>query len=165
MLPRQKALAASDSTERAGRCTALHDAVRQRLGADSIRHLAPIASHWPERSQASRRAPGEGDSWPATDNAPRPPLLLPRAEPADVIALLPDGPPLRIRWRGKSFAVAHAEGPERIAAEWWRAKTVPPTRDYYLVEDAAGRRLWLYREGLPGRETAAPHWFVHGLFA
>ena len=28
-----------------------------------------------------------------------------------------------------------------------------PTRDYYLVEDAAGRRFWLYREGLYGRET------------
>ena len=40
-----------------------------------------------------------------------------------------------------------------------------PTRDYYLVEDEAGRRFWLYREGLYGRETAAPRWFVHGLFA
>ena len=29
----------------------------------------------------------------------------------------------------------------------------------------AGRRFWLYREGLYGRETAAPRWFVHGLFA
>ena len=41
----------------------------------------------------------------------------------------------------------------------------PPTRDYYLVEDADGHRFWLYREGLYGRETAAGRWFVHGLFA
>ena len=40
-----------------------------------------------------------------------------------------------------------------------------PTRDYYLVEDGNGRRFWLYREGLYGRETAAPRWFVQGLFA
>ena len=40
-----------------------------------------------------------------------------------------------------------------------------PTRDYYLVEDQAGRRFWLYREGLYERETATPRWFVHGLFA
>ncbi len=40
-----------------------------------------------------------------------------------------------------------------------------PTRDYYLVEDHTGHRLWLYREGIPGRETAAPRWFVQGLFA
>ncbi|TXN42434.1 DNA polymerase Y family protein, partial [Methylobacterium sp. WL18] len=36
-------------------------------------------------------------------------------------------------------------------------------RDYYRVECAAGRRLWLYRDGphAPGRPAA---WFVHGVF-
>jgi protein ImuB len=58
--------------------------------------------------------------------------------------------------------VLRAQGPERIAGEWWRDRA--PTRDYYLVEDKAGRRFWLYREGL-WRDTAAPRWFVHGLFA
>jgi protein ImuB len=84
--------------------------------------------------------------------------------------------------------VAGAQGPERIASEWWRLRTLNPsahsrdgedpipsgteaerqlalTRDYYLVEDADGYRFWLYREGLYGRETAAARWFVHGLFA
>ena len=28
-----------------------------------------------------------------------------------------------------------------------------------------GHRFWLYREGLYARETDAPRWFVHGLFA
>jgi protein ImuB len=56
------------------------------------------------------------------------------------------------------------QGPERIAGEWWRAGE--PTRDYYLAEDAAGRRFWLYRAGLYGREVDdPPRWFVHGLFA
>ena len=67
-----------------------------------------------------------------------------------------------------TYEVAGAQGPERIGAEWWREhghRPPEPTRDYYLVEDAAGRRFWLFREGLYGRETAAARWFVHGLFA
>lgn len=180
--PRQHTLAATaGDPERLRRCTALLDALRQRLGPESVRHLVPIASHWPERSERLRNqhsetltgqretwanAPTEAGAWPSVEHArPRPPLLLPRAEPADVIALLPDGPPQRLRWRGKLVAITHAEGPERIAAEWWRVRTDEPTRDYYLAEDETGRRFWLYREGIPGRETATPRWFVHGLFA
>jgi protein ImuB len=59
--------------------------------------------------------------------------------------------------------VAHAEGPERIACEWWRHDQ--PARDYYLVENSFGHRFWLYRQGLYGRETPPLRWFVHGLFA
>jgi protein ImuB len=94
----------------------------------------------------------------------RPLFLLPRAEPTDVTALVPEGPPRRFRWRGTTYGVARTQGPERIAGEWWRDGACR-TRDYYLIEDEVGRRFWLYREGLYGRETAAPHWFVHGLFA
>ena len=41
-----------------------------------------------------------------------------------------------------------------------------------LVEDEAGLRFWLYRDGLYDREivqeegkAVQPHWFMHGLFA
>jgi protein ImuB len=65
--------------------------------------------------------------------------------------------------------VKGAQGPERVASEWWRNRQphneIEPTRDYYLIEDDEGRRLWIYREGLYGRETTAARWFVHGLFA
>jgi protein ImuB len=174
MQPRQHALAtASEDPERARRCTALLDALRQRLGPESVHHLAPVASHWPSRSEVliNQRSETLCDTanvtaWPSAETARlRPPLMLARPEPADVIALLPDGPPQRLRWRGKLITVTHAEGPERIAAEWWRRRTHEPSRDYYVVESDAGRRLWLFREGIPGRETAAPRWFVHGLFA
>ena len=105
---------------------------------------------------------------PAEEN-PRPLLLLPQAEPTEVVALIPDGPPRRFRWRGTTYEVTGAQGPERIASEWWRNadghRSVEPTRDYYLVEDTGGHRFWLYREGLYERETAAARWFVHGLFA
>jgi len=39
------------------------------------------------------------------------------------------------------------------------------TRDYFRVEDVRGRRFWLFRHGLYDRETAAPVWYIHGLFA
>jgi protein ImuB len=107
----------------------------------------------------------DASTWPPPDEARlRPAILLERSEPVDVTAPVPEGPPLRFRWRGALHDVAHAQGPERIANEWWRNPSAP-TRDYFVVEDKAGRRFWLYREGLYGRETAAVRWFMHGLFA
>jgi protein ImuB len=102
----------------------------------------------------------------APNEAPRRPLrMFAKPEPIEVMAEVPDGPPLRFRWRRVSHAVARAEGPERIAMEWWRHHEPKPTRDYYRVEDSEGRRFWLYRDGLYGRETDRPRWYVHGLFA
>jgi len=52
--------------------------------------------------------------------SPRPLRLLARPEPIDeVLALVPDGPPLRFRWRRALHEVVAAEGPERIAGAWW----------------------------------------------
>ncbi len=96
----------------------------------------------------------------------RPLRLFARPEPVEVLAEVPEGPPLRFRWRRVLHDVARAEGPERIAAEWWRPQDPShATRDYFRVEDAEGRRYWLFREGLYDRETVSPLWYVHGLFA
>jgi protein ImuB len=99
-----------------------------------------------------------------SDKAPARPLrLFARPEPIEALAEVPDGPPLRFRWRRVLHDVTAIEGPERIAAPWWRHAGAP-TRDYFRAEDSEGRRFWLYREGLWGRETTRPKWFVHGLF-
>ena len=72
-----------------------------------------------------------------------------------MIAEVPDGPPVRFRWRHVLHQVARAEGPERIAMEWWRDdRGNKLTRDYFRVESRRGARVWLYREGLYGRETS-----------
>jgi len=150
------------------RCAELIDGLAQRLGPRSVQRLAPVASHLPERAETLVTCAECADwsRWPAADAArPRPLLMFAQAEPAEVMAQVPEGPPRRFRWRGVLHAVARAQGPERIAGEWWRSGASTPTRDYYLVEDDAGRRFWLFREGLYARETAAPRWFVHGLFA
>lgn len=165
MAPRQTELASFGAGDRAESEAALIDGLRQRLGPSSVRRLEPVASHLPERAQAPC-SPAASPVWPTPDAARlRPILLLPRAEPAEVVALVPEGPPKMFRWRGISHDVVQFQGPERIAGEWWRHGPARPTRDYYVVEDDAGRRFWLYREGLYERETPKPRWFVHGLFA
>lgn len=144
---------------------ALIDRLRQKLGPRSVRRLTPVESHLPERAEAPVGAIGETPNWPTPDDArPRPLILLTKAERLDdVLATVPDSPPWRFRWRGALHKVAQAQGPERIAGEWWR-DGVQPTRDYYLVEDEDGHRFWLYRAGLYGRETTTAQWFLHGLF-
>jgi protein ImuB len=165
------------------RSAALIDALRQRLGPDRVRLFEPIPRHIPECAETLTEINDASDpsrsgqaNWPNEEKS-RPLLLLPQAEPTEVTALIPEGPPRRFRWRGVTHDITGAQGPERIADEWWRSPSPYPfpqagegkggalTRDYYLVEDGEGHRFWLYREGLYGRETATPRWFVHGLFA
>src|SRR5262249_42636546 len=153
-----------DESERGA---ALIDALRQRLGPDRVRQFEAVASHVPERAEKLTEivavAPRNDDlkSWPLPEDKTRPLLLLPQAEPAEVTARVPGGPPRRLRWRGVTYDSAGAQGPERIGDEWWRAppscasragKALGLTRDYYRVEDGEGHRFWLYREGLYGRE-------------
>jgi protein ImuB len=169
MVARQTELtSAAEDSDRTERCAALIDALRQRLGPASVRRFKAVASHLPERAEVLPPINGEASAWPAPEQKTektRPLLLLPHAEPTEVTALVPDGPPRRFCWRGMTYDVTGAQGPERIAGEWWLHRMPGPTRDYYLVEDADGRRFWLFREGLYGRETASARWFVHGLFA
>lgn len=165
--------ASAEDDDRTERCAALIDALRQRLGPASVRRFEPVASHIPERAEVLTPATGETTVWPAAEGKMRPLLMLPKAEPVEVTALVPEGPPRRFCWRGATYDVAGVQGPERIGAEWWREplhvcaseRQSALTRDYFLVEDAGGHRFWLFREGLYGRETAAARWFVHGLFA
>jgi protein ImuB len=68
---------------------------------------------------------------------------------------------MRFIWRRIPYAVKKASGPERISGDW-RREEEEKTRDYYRVEDAQGRRFWIYREGFFGAETQ-PRWFLHGM--
>jgi len=109
---------------------------------------------------------GEGIIRVGSGKPPRPVRLFARPEPIEASWLLPDDPPFRFTWRRRAHRVRRADGPERIAEEWWTeagAMATDAIRDYYRVEDAEGRRFWLFRAGLPG--APPPRWFVHGLFA
>jgi protein ImuB len=151
----------------------LIDRLSNHLGADRVSRLEPRASHIPERAEA--RVPALRESAPARDKAPswppppataRPPLLLASPEPIRVIAEVPEGPPARFTWRRVERRVVRAQGPQRIAPEWWReiGSKMSHTRDYYRLDDEGGAGYWVYREGLYGRDEEAPSWFLHGLF-
>ena len=160
----------------------LIDRLGVRFGQRRVQRLGFAESHIPEYAVTHLPA----SSWPPpsrphgknetmlqmemaiqdTLSPARPLRLFERPEPIDAIAEVPDGPPARFHWRRVAHEVAHAEGPERIAMEWWRDEAGRSlTRDYFRVEDREGRRFWLYREGLFSSETPRPQWYVHGLFA
>jgi protein ImuB len=174
-VPRIEALAASQLKLEggAGRTAALDelaDRLAPRLGRGRVRQYSPADTHIPEQAQLELPAidapPPQPWPAPAPGEPPlRPFWLFDPPQPIEVIAEVPDGPPHRFRWRRATHAVRRYEGPERIAAEWWRRRdNAGLTRDYYRVEDDRGRRFWLFRHGLYD-EKPDPRWYIHGVFA
>jgi len=148
----------------------LVDRLVARFGRDRVLRFVAQDTHHPVRAAKALSAalPASTLAWPAPepDEPPARPLqLFEPPQPVEAIAEVPDGPPIRFRWRRITHDVARAEGPERIAPEWWRDGSSEPMRDYYRVEDAQGRRFWLFRIGFYEPEQAPPRWFLHGLFA
>lgn len=144
----------------------LIDILANRVGAQAIYRIAPVASDVPERAVMRIPALAEdlGTGWP--HHWPRPARLLPRPEPIETMALLPDQPPVWIAWRGVRRRVRRADGPERIFGEWWkRDAEMIAVRDYFRIEDEAGARYWIFRAG-DGEDagTGSHRWFLHGLF-
>jgi protein ImuB len=149
----------------------LIDRIGARLGPARVGRIVAEDSHIPERAERFASA-GDDDTKKSAGAPPsfdpdavidRPLRLFARPEPVEAIAEVPDGPPIRFRWRRTLYRVARAEGPERIASEWWRNDDL--TRDYFRIEDVSGHRFWLFREGLYARESLAPRWYMHGVFA
>jgi len=168
--------AADDGAALADDVTRLLDRFGNRFGFDRVVRFAPAASAIPERAvrEVAVLEPERRHDWTAHLRAAqggghigRPLLLAAPPDPVTVLAEVPDGPPVLFEWRRVSHRVARADGPERLAPEWWRPRDAAGwlTRDYYRVEDTDGRRFWLFREGLYDRPGDAPRWFLHGVFA
>ncbi|MEO1015376.1 MAG: DNA polymerase Y family protein [Pseudomonadota bacterium] len=149
----------------------LADRLSAALGAGEVFFYAPRDTHVPER--AAREAPALGaetirtarSAWPAAVSPAgvpyRPLFLSPKPEPLQVTALAPDGPPARFIWRRVAYRVVRAAGPERLLGEWRLGEE--HMRDYYRVEDACGRRFWIFREGEMGAGDMT--WRLAGAFA
>jgi protein ImuB len=149
---------------------ALVDRLVARFGSSAVLRLEERDAHDPVRASACVTFPAEaaraGAGRPEPGEPPlRPLTLFAFPQPIEAMAEVPDGPPLQFRWRRVAHAVVSAEGPERIAPEWWRAEGTGQARDYYRVEDQDGRRFWLFREGSYEGPERQPRWFLHGLFA
>lgn len=193
LLPMQTALDRAGKEDSTG-IAELADRLSNRLGPGNVVQMTLQESHIPERAVTAtpvtaRARPVPAASWQSGCLPGRRPLrLLPRPEEVEAIAPVPDEPPVMFRWRKQVFRIEHADGPERIAPEWWNDglgvleaersnadtesdKDIPATagtvqkniRDYYRVEDRRGRRFWVYRAGIysPGDQ---PQWYVHGIF-
>ena len=154
----------------------LVDRLSERLGMNNVILLHPVESHLPER--ATKMVPAletllSDTNWlPPNHRLQRPIQLLQQPFPIEVIAPVPDGPPVIFLWRRQQYKIIHSEGPERISPEWWRPTQLQTrsrpltqeTRDYYRLEDQNGQRYWVYREGLY-RPDRKPGWYIHGFFA
>lgn len=163
-------LIASDShnpEEAASFVSALHHGLQDKQVENTSSHM-----NWHIKQAAEAIVPER----PSDREEPldRPIRLFRRPEPIQTVAEVPEGAPRRFIWRKATYNITRSEGPERISTPWWEqdglnedgtpAKTAF-TRDYYRVEDKEGIRFWIFRNGLYERETNAPSWFMHGLFA
>jgi len=138
----------------------LVERLRARLGEDAVHGIRLVPEHRPEAAweigdiplfpkQAGERGPGNRGMSPIS----RPLWLLAEPQP-----LAGDERP---RCEGE---LAIEEGPERIESGWWDGRDV--ARDYYVVRNAAGVRLWVFRERRRQRDAAGRRggWFLHGVF-
>lgn len=143
------------------------DRIAARLGSDAVRKPVAVGSHIPERSYKFIPINENGNTEQGELRFyDRPIKLLERAEPIAVIYATPEGVPHRFQWRGELHDIERSEGPERIAPEWWKERSKVRLRDYYRIEDKAGRRYWIYRNGVVGDgRGGAPDWYLHGMFA
>lgn len=140
----------------------LLDRLKSRDSSCVISRYLPDQHYWPERSvmEASTLNELPAIDWPI--DRPRPTRLLATPEPITVTAPIPDYPPMLFYYKGETYKIKKADGPERIEREWWMDKG--EHRDYYYVEDEKGQRFWLYRSGHYG-DSPSNQWFLHGFFA
>lgn len=153
-------------TARLGRTRVLRFVARDDIDPTRAATWRAAADGAPPRRSSGAQPP----RWtPADPGEPplRPLQVFDPPQPIEALAEVPDGPPLRFRWRRRAHDVTRSEGPERITPAWFRVapdEAAPPERDYYRIEDAEGRRFWVVREGAYG-EDRPPRWAIAGLFA
>ncbi|HEY0680610.1 MAG TPA: DNA polymerase Y family protein [Chitinophagaceae bacterium] len=133
-----------------------------KFGPDHIHRYIPDEHYWPERSMKPATSIHEklNSTWKV--DRPRPLQVLPKPEPIQVTAPIPDYPPMLFRYKGKLHKIVKADGPERIEQEWWMQQG--QHRDYYYVEAEDGLRYWLFRSGHYS-EDRSYQWFIHGFFS
>ncbi|MGC4038432.1 MAG: DNA polymerase Y family protein [Chitinophagaceae bacterium] len=140
----------------------LMDRISGKIGAPAIQRYLPAEHYWPERSIQEAVSLGQELTTNWNNHRPRPLQLLAVPEAIQVMAPIPDYPPMHFRHNGKLHKVKNADGPERIEQEWWLQEG--EHRDYYAVEDEEGCRYWIFRSGHYTGDKSN-QWFLHGYFA
>ncbi|MCC1481192.1 DNA polymerase Y family protein [Roseibaca sp. Y0-43] len=129
-----------------------------RLGFDHVQRLLPADSHIPEKAftVAAAAYSDPAPDWPPA-RTQRPLVMF----PPEPIAGSGRALPRRFKWRGQTWQVVAASGPERLTPEWWLddPNWRSGMRDYWRVQTDRGARLWLFHT--PQRDG----WCVQGEFA
>ena len=164
----------------------LLDTLHTRLGPQHVMQAVPISGRG--LACSGLLVPASGNSTAArfevpVTNSPRPPILLASPEHASVMALVPDGPPMRIGWRGRTHTIIDFRGPERLAdttIAWWAGPTIgtvsgdehalrdaprelllPADSDLFRIQLDTGLWLWLQRDN---NAQANDRWLVRGIW-
>ena len=151
----------------------LVDRLINRFGSSSVIRRSLQESYSPERSETtfpvssnlhySKITQSIGSSFKNTLTV-RPLYLLQRPEYIEPLTECNRPLPFQFRWRHTLVNVRRANGPERIAPEWWLVEDYYKTRDYFRIEDSDGRRYWLFKERMK-QSKKKPSWYLHGLFS
>ncbi|MGA9572746.1 MAG: DNA polymerase Y family protein [Lysobacterales bacterium] len=125
--------------DRGAKDNGLHviERLRARLGEESVKGIKGLQDHRPEYSWSLREL---DEPAPYSAQAGRPVWLLPRPLPCRI----------------DNYRIL--TGPERIESGWWDGGDC--RRDYFIVRDSRGSKLWAFHEYKP-----SPGWYLHGLFA
>jgi protein ImuB len=160
--PMQETLWTAGSSLESKEVAELLDRIESKLGGNIIHRYVPAEHHWPERSirLADSLKEKRTIAWPAAKL--RPIQLLNPPHRIEVTAPIPDYPPMNFRYKGKLHKVTKSDACERIECEWWLEGGLH--RDYYIVEDAEGKRYWIFRSG-HYEPAKNPSWFILGFFA
>ena len=121
-----------------------------RIGDELVHGVSTVAEHRPQyawRPELALNCLPQCEAAPALWNARRPLWLLTHPEPLAVR----DGHPL---YQG---VLAFEDGPERLETGWWDEDGI--ARDYFIVVNSRGVRLWVYRN-----RSKDNGWYLHGIF-
>ncbi|MEM8546818.1 MAG: DNA polymerase Y family protein [Pseudomonadota bacterium] len=163
-----------------GELHTLLDQFRARLGEAAVRTLQHVSTHRPEHaSKITAPAPAEGSlaSLPPAWLLKEVPATVSRAEDGQALLLqrpvwlLPSPRRLAVTAGRPDYhgMLVLQHGPERIESGWWETRSA--TRDYFIAENPAGMRLWIYRQWSESAQTSeavaetdAVQWWLHGIF-
>jgi protein ImuB len=152
----------------------LIERLRIRLGQEALVAVEAVESHVPERAYrvgsgvrvqgSAKKGKGAASSFSepyalSPEPSARPLHLLPMPREVRVMVRPShdrDGAPVAFTMDGETRPIVQAVGPERIGGAWWTGNN--KTRDYFDVEDEAGRRWWLFRV------LQSSKWYLHGSF-
>jgi protein ImuB len=117
--------------------------LRARLGSEAVYGIATYPDHRPEHA------------WRCCEPGTASIVAVPNKRPLWLLY-----PPQRLRVEEERPALDQPftliAGPERIESGWWDDDTA--LRDYFVAEDAEGRRFWIFRE-----RSGSHHWFLQGV--